>query len=169
MRRLRYFFWGVCLLVCLMTVIMWARGDSQIEGVRAGGEGYLWTLQFGGGEVSFVIKRDRDCHRRPIEVFHSAGPSPIRGSARAVASDREWSVLGVSYRAEHRPLYWVVPAVFTRTNKVSVSYWVIFLVTLVGHLLLFPRRKRVRAGYCAKCGYDLRATPGRCPECGQEV
>jgi len=33
-------------------------------------------------------------------------------------------------------------------------------------LLLYRRRQRLLIGHCTQCGYDLRASGNRCPECG---
>jgi len=41
---------------------------------------------------------------------------------------------------------------------------VILPAVWITHWLL--RVTQVKAGHCPTCGYDLRATPGRCPECG---
>jgi hypothetical protein len=53
--------------------------------------------------------------------------------------------------------------------KFFFSYWLLILIFAIAPgIWLFKRirRSRIKPGHCAKCGYDLRATPYRCPECG---
>lgn len=51
-----------------------------------------------------------------------------------------------------------------------IPHWMIALVCaapLIGvGLRRAVRRRRSRRGLCCRCGYDLRASPERCPECG---
>lgn len=51
---------------------------------------------------------------------------------------------------------------------VSAPHWFFVLMSGVTCAIAIRRsRKLCRVpGFCCVCGYDLRATPGRCPECG---
>jgi len=52
----------------------------------------------------------------------------------------------------------------------DVPHWVFVSLFAIPPLVRFRgwrrRRRASVAGTCPKCGYDLRATPERCPECG---
>lgn len=60
---------------------------------------------------------------------------------------------------------------------VGVSYWWFWVGSALLPLAVVPgwyrrwcrRRRSENRGVCPSCGYDLRATPQRCPECGRAV
>jgi hypothetical protein len=56
---------------------------------------------------------------------------------------------------------------------VRVTYWLLVTVLVLPAIpILYSwlrRRRRREQNACIACGYDLRATPDRCPECGTVV
>lgn len=52
---------------------------------------------------------------------------------------------------------------------IRIPFWFLTLATATASASCFWRSRghRSHAGSCSRCGYDLRATPDRCPECGQ--
>ncbi|HEV8604796.1 MAG TPA: hypothetical protein VGQ99_05490 [Tepidisphaeraceae bacterium] len=67
----------------------------------------------------------------------------------------EW--IAIDFKSE-RPCILMIPYWYLATPLAIASAW--WAITL--------RRRRIRniPGHCAECGYDLRASDGKCPECG---
>lgn len=52
---------------------------------------------------------------------------------------------------------------------IGFPFWFVGSVSSIGAFYCWQRlqRQRIRPGFCRSCGYDLRASVDRCPECGQ--
>lgn len=87
------------------------------------------------------------------------GPEIGTGSAR------RWSRLGFVIERDG--------GTNTRGGVAIVPYWMLLLVgglAVFGRRLVWTpivRRRRRRRGLCQACGYDLRGSAERCPECGR--
>jgi hypothetical protein len=89
-----------------------------------------------------------------------------RGIAIGNASDPEglkvFDFAGLSLRRSGSPL---------NTRLITVPFWLFAAITAIPPLLALRRKLHERRCWhlarCPSCGYDLRATPNRCPECGR--
>jgi hypothetical protein len=125
------------------------------------------------------------------DVQHGDEPGPMQtdeitwshqrlkmgGEAGGPGDGPEW-IRRLGLRWQYRYRYKVASGGWSEVDRqlwVAVSYVNLLLLSLLakGALFYAHRRitlplRRVRAGLCGRCGYDLRAHGGgeRCPECG---
>jgi hypothetical protein len=138
---------------------------------RPGEWRYQWTVSFGGGSVQLLRSHKGIEQAWPVGWSDTAGPMEL-SSAGQLAGATDVRLAGFRYFDSPRRYSTTGPVQYWTFGfrYVTVPAW--FPVLLLGTpstwwlLRRLNRARRARAGQCLACGYDLRATPGRCPECG---
>jgi hypothetical protein len=180
-RRLFHFCAAVSLILLLLAPVMWLRSLRNVEyiqwtdarhfpGIASSGGRVIWSYQFfpngvGGNTLGWTIGSWEGAYWK----------APDRNDLNTWADSRnyllgfEWSPnAGRPPRNSKFPLLLSHPTTFV----IGVPYW---FVCLALSLILFQwfrvqsRRKRLAKNRCLNCGYDLRASPERCPECGNAI
>jgi hypothetical protein len=175
-RKLSTLFAAVSLLLFVAATVLLVRSGWRDDGVTYGDPRGARTMGLAGHRgnlifytFGFAPASDFSGILQPGLKFES---EPSRGdrwiiSFPATGGGVDWHVAGFRYASRSGPYFGVT--VYTRL--VEIPLWFICLLTLPAPFLWLRRRRREwrlrRDPYlCANCGYNLRGTPDRCPECG---
>jgi len=128
----------------------------------------IWVLShwlglaiFAGGQGVFVAKSGLYCVA-PAAVPKGVGSDVFRIEPEWISP--EWMSNTVIER--WKPVRVLTTNAFGPTATIIViPLWLPTTIFACFALIRLPLQRR-RVGKCPACGYDLRATPDRCPECG---
>jgi hypothetical protein len=158
------------LLLCVATAVLWVRSYRTDDRY---GFHHGWTVRSYIGGVHVV--RGYYFASWGYESFPVGFFPPVYWCTEYPLDEIGWERWGFAV-AKGRQLSLGIgddPATdvqYIAMTAVVVPYWFIVTVFLVAPAIwIFARARRRRAlrqGRCPTCGYDLRATPDRCPECG---
>jgi hypothetical protein len=181
-RKLFNFAGAVSLLLCLAMAAMcgrsfWRHDSVSFTRCRLAKTRWVGTqvkLESLHGELIWdQLQYDFLPGQQPPEYYRGA----VRGPAWASVPARQTRI-----DLARQPLGWagigavVLPganslATYTVTS-IAIPYWLVVLVAalLPGRSVVrygrYRYRRAFKPGVCRSCGYDLRASPDRCPECG---
>ena len=157
-RRLLNILTALSLLLCVAVAALWVRSYWRVHGVAfEGAAGTRGAVSRGG--ALYFIREPPGVGVPPAGWVWLSGP--VAGAPTMPAG-----VTGPLGFGDFEPAGAMGPRI------VAVPWWCVAVLglALAGWRVGQPRRGRDRAaGVCSHCGYDLRATPDRCPECGTEA
>ncbi len=154
-RRLFTIAAAVSLVICVASLVLWARSYWHFDrGGYYSSTWEMWTASRSG-----CIQVGITCGNQPGEF--RTGWWGATQPARRFEFERFYfvsdaSTLGMTWR------FW----------GAGIPHWSLALsaavLPIVGCARLYRRHTRGAVLRCERCGYDLRATPDRCPECGMQ-
>lgn len=157
--------WGVAMLLSVVTLFGWARSYQVVDCLawdRLGSATQPRTFRYiesVNGRLDFFSRYDGWPGRL---VYRRFGVS--NDSRRVLRVRSSWGFLGFErWNTMSGMGKWITGRV------ISIPYWFCCCISSLPMAVLYrrrPRRQTARHGVCKTCGYDLRATPERCPECG---
>jgi hypothetical protein len=156
----------VSTLMLLVAVVLWVTSAFARFDIRRWGSSWLFfvTNYTNGIAISGIHSQE---FALPVHwEFFVKAPTADGGP---IGLPESWFVMpGISWSRVAIDLETQPPSYHVE-HRIIVAHWLLALLVLLlpaAYYARCRRKKRYPKGLCPTCGYDLRATPDLCPECG---
>jgi hypothetical protein len=149
---------GLSMLLCVASAFIWIRSYNVWDVFRLPYSHALGTNTYRGAISVFWANPPRRWLRSTWNLHSGQEDLLIGGWGRFVVQG-DTAEFG-------DPTGVIAVGIWFYTWFLTTFFLILPLIWAVHYRMRSVRRDRERKGKCIKCGYDLRGSPDRCPECG---